>query len=100
MIAPLAAGPLNVNADDAAAAIAVGVHADRLLFLTDVEGFMLDGEVVDSLDVATAEELLAGGTLDPTDPPEARRRDHRRAPRRPGLHRPHRGRGARSRRAA
>ena len=65
MIAPLATGPLNVNADDAAAAIAVGVHADRLLFLTDVEGFMLDGEVVDSLDVATAEELLAGGTLDP-----------------------------------
>ena len=52
VIAPLAAGPLNVNADDAAAAIAVGVGADRLLFLTDVEGLMLDGEVVDSLDVA------------------------------------------------
>ena len=66
VIAPLAAGPLNVNADDAAAAIAVGVHADRLLFLTDVDGFMLGGEVVDSLDVATAEELHAGGTLDPT----------------------------------
>jgi acetylglutamate kinase len=66
VIAPLAAGPLNVNADDAAAAIAVGIHADRLLFLTDVEGFMLDGEVLDSLDVATAEELHAGGTLDPT----------------------------------
>jgi acetylglutamate kinase len=66
VIAPLAAGPLNVNADDAAAAIAVGVHADRLLFLTDVEGFLLDGEVVDSLDVPTAEELHGGGTLDPT----------------------------------
>jgi acetylglutamate kinase len=65
VIAPIAAGPLNVNADDAAAAIAVGVHADRLLFLTDVEGFMLDGEVVDSLDVATAESLVAGGELDP-----------------------------------
>ena len=26
---------------------------------------MLDGEVVDSLDVATAEASLAGGTLDP-----------------------------------
>ncbi len=65
VIAPIASGPLNVNADDAAAAIAIGVHADRLLFLTDVEGFMLDGEVVDSLDVPTAEGLLAGGTLDP-----------------------------------
>jgi acetylglutamate kinase len=66
VIAPLAAGPLNVNADDAAAAIAVGVRADRLLFLTDVEGFMLNGDVVDSLDVSHAEDLLSGGTLDPT----------------------------------
>jgi acetylglutamate kinase len=65
VIAPIASGPLNVNADDAAAAIAVGVGADRLLFLTDVEGFLLDGDVVDSLDVATAEGLLSGGTLDP-----------------------------------
>jgi acetylglutamate kinase len=44
----------------------VGVHADKLLFLTDVEGFMLDGQVLDSLDVSTAAELHAGGTLDPT----------------------------------
>jgi len=65
VIAPIASGPLNVNADDAAAAIAVGIHADRLLFLTDVEGFLLDGDVVDSLDVATAEDLVAGGGLDP-----------------------------------
>jgi len=66
VIAPLAAGPLNVNADDAAAAIAVGVQADELRFLTDVEGFLLNGEVVDSLDVGSAEELHEGGTLDPT----------------------------------
>jgi acetylglutamate kinase len=65
VIAPIAAGPLNVNADDAAAAIAVGVGADRLLFFADVEGFLLGGEVVESLDVATAQELLSGGTLDP-----------------------------------
>jgi acetylglutamate kinase len=65
VIAPLASGPLNVNADDAAAAIAVGVRADELRFLTDVEGFLLDGEVVDSLDVRTAEGLQGGGTLDP-----------------------------------
>ena len=66
VLAPHASGPLNVTADDAAAASAVGVHAERLLFLTDVDGFMLGGEVVDSLDVATAEGLHAGGTLDPT----------------------------------
>ena len=65
VIAPLAAGPLNVNADDAAAAIAVGVHADRLVFLTDVEGFMVDGAVVDALDVATARSHHDDGTLDP-----------------------------------
>jgi acetylglutamate kinase len=65
VIAPIAAGPLNVNADDAAAAIAVGVRADRLLFLTDVEGFMLDGEVVESLDVSTAESHFNGDSLDP-----------------------------------
>jgi acetylglutamate kinase len=57
---------LNVNADDAAAAIATGAHADKLVFLTDVEGFMVDGVVVDSLDVPTAESLFSGGTLDPT----------------------------------
>jgi acetylglutamate kinase len=65
VIAPIAAGPLNVNADDAAAAIAVGVRADRLLFLTDVEGFMLDGAVLDSLDLATAESHYHDHPLDP-----------------------------------
>jgi acetylglutamate kinase len=65
VIAPLAAGPLNVNADDAVAAIAIGVHADTLRFLTDVEGFMLDGEVVGSLDVATAQSLYDDHPLDP-----------------------------------
>jgi acetylglutamate kinase len=57
---------LNVNADDAAAAIAVSLDADRLVFLTNVEGFLLDGEVVDSLAVPRAEELFRCGTLDPT----------------------------------
>ena len=34
------------------------------LFLTDVDGLILDGEVVDSIDVATRDELLASGTLE------------------------------------
>ncbi len=40
------------------------MKADRLVFLTDVEGFLIDGEVVDSVNAGQAEELLAGGTLE------------------------------------
>ncbi len=63
VVAPIAVGPLNVNADEAAAALALGLHVDRLLFLTDVDGLILDGEVVDSIGVDAAAELLGGGTL-------------------------------------
>lgn len=54
----------NVNADSAAAAIAAGIEAERLLFLTDVDGLILDGEVVDSIDLDSAEELIESGTLE------------------------------------
>jgi acetylglutamate kinase len=54
---------LNVNADGAAAAIATGIAADRLVFLTDVDGLILDGEVVDSIGLEAAEELIRSGTL-------------------------------------
>jgi acetylglutamate kinase len=64
VVAPIAVGPLNVNADSAAAAIATGIGADQLLFLTDVDGLILGGEVVDRIDVAEAEELMASGTLE------------------------------------
>src|SRR6185295_2656401 len=63
VVAPIAVGPLNVNADEAAAALAIGLGADRLLFLTDVDGLILDGSVVDEIDIAAATELLGGGTL-------------------------------------
>jgi acetylglutamate kinase len=64
VVAPLAEGPLNVNADEAAAALALGIGAERLLFLTDVDGLILDGRVVESIDVRAATELLDGGTLE------------------------------------
>ncbi len=57
-------GPLNVNADDAAAAIAIGIGADELLFLTDVDGLILDGAVVGSIAVEAAAELLLSGSLE------------------------------------
>ena len=49
VVAPLAEGPLNVNADEAAAALAVGLGAERILFVTDVPGVLVDGAVVDRL---------------------------------------------------
>jgi acetylglutamate kinase len=63
VVAPLAQGPLNVNADEAAAALALGLGADSLLFLTDVDGLIVDGEVVDRIDVASASALLDRGEL-------------------------------------
>jgi acetylglutamate kinase len=64
VVAPIGVGPLNVNADEAAAALALGIGADRLLFLTDVDGLLMDGGVVESIDVAAATQLLAGGSLE------------------------------------
>jgi acetylglutamate kinase len=64
VVAPLAEGPLNVNADEAAAALALGIDADELLFLTDVDGLLVNGRVVDSIGVDAARELLEGGTLE------------------------------------
>ena len=64
VVAPIATGPLNVNADEAAAALALGLGADQLLFLTDVAGLLMDGAVVESIDVQTATALLDGGSLE------------------------------------
>jgi acetylglutamate kinase len=64
VIAPLAAGPLNVNADEMAAALAVGLRADKLLFVTDVPGLLLEGSVVEEIRADAAEELLDGGALE------------------------------------
>src|SRR6202140_405561 len=55
-------GPLNVNGDDAAAAIAAALEADELLLIADVEGVQdSEGEVVSNLSIETARELTANG---------------------------------------
>jgi len=64
VVAPLAAGPLNVNADEAAAALAQGLAAERLLFLTDVDGLILNGEVVDEIGAGDATDLLDRALLE------------------------------------
>ncbi len=63
VVAPLARGPLNVNADEAAAMLAVGIEAERVHFVTDVPGLLIGDEVVASIHVDAAEQLLASGEL-------------------------------------
>ena len=63
VVAPLAEGPLNVNADEAAAALAVGLGADRLVFVTDVPGVLHHGEVLERIEACDADRLLGDGTF-------------------------------------
>jgi acetylglutamate kinase len=50
--------PLNVNADYAAASVAVSLKALKLIYLTDVQGLMIDGKLVSDLDLNQANKLL------------------------------------------
>lgn len=55
-------GGLNVNGDDAAAAIAAALGADELLLVADVAGVLDDsGAVIAELDVPAAQSLVASG---------------------------------------
>jgi acetylglutamate kinase len=55
-------GPaLNVNADDAAAAVAVAIEATDLTIISDVPGVLVDGEAAATLTVAEAQALLHDG---------------------------------------
>jgi acetylglutamate kinase len=69
VISPLSRGvggttsmALNVNGDDAAAAIAVDIGADELLLIVDVAGVMRDGVVVDEVDADAAQRMLDDGS--------------------------------------
>lgn len=57
----------NINADDAACAIATAVQAEKLAFLTDVEGVYQDfsdkSSLISELMVQHAQELIDSGTL-------------------------------------
>jgi len=55
-------GALNVNGDDAAAAIAAGLGADDLLLIADVDGVRdSQGEVLSRLSTEAAHELVTNG---------------------------------------
>jgi len=67
VISPISLGAdgltYNVNADEAAAAIAAALGADTLDFVSNVPGVLADGELVPHLSPETAETLIASGTI-------------------------------------
>ena len=64
VVSPLARGPLNVNADEMASALAVGLGARKIEFLTDVPGVYRDGELIETIAAASAETLVGDGVFD------------------------------------
>ena len=57
----------NINADDAASAIAEAVKAEKLAFLTDTEGVYMDKDdsstVISEMTVSEAEKLIEDGII-------------------------------------
>ena len=57
----------NINADDAACAIAKAVHAEKLAFLTDIEGLYKDindkSSFISHITASEAEDLINGGYI-------------------------------------
>ncbi len=69
VVAPLASdldggASLNVNADEAAAALAVGLGAERIVFVSDVPGVLMDGAVMEHIAVSDADRMLGDGTFE------------------------------------
>jgi acetylglutamate kinase len=71
VITPLGKGPdghlYNINADDAATAIACALNARKLVFLTDVPGLLRDPEdkstLISSLHLSEVDELIERGVI-------------------------------------
>jgi acetylglutamate kinase len=71
VVAPLGVGPegaYNVNADSAAADLAVGLGAGHLFLMTDVDGLLREGETIGTIAPDECEDyvergLAAGGMV-------------------------------------
>jgi acetylglutamate kinase len=62
--ADVAGAHYNVNADDAAAALATGMKAEKLVFVSDVPGVMDEEKnIIPRLNRASAEDLIAAGVI-------------------------------------
>jgi len=55
--------PLNVNADQAAAAVAAALAAQELLFVSDIPGVTIDGVTQPTLAAAEIETMIEGGVV-------------------------------------
>jgi acetylglutamate kinase len=67
VVSPVGLGPngetYNINADDAASAIASSLKADKLVYLTDVAGILERGELISELTAAQLEAKVHGGAI-------------------------------------
>ncbi len=67
VIAPVSAGAggeaMNVNADEVALALATAAQAARLVYFSDVDGVLADGQPLDRLTADEARKLIADGTI-------------------------------------
>lgn len=57
----------NINADDAACAVATAVNAEKLVFLTDIEGVFVDpsdkSTLISEMDINEAQEFINNGVV-------------------------------------
>ncbi len=72
VIAPIGVGiedhhGYNINADDCACAVATAIHAEKLAFLTDIEGVFTDPmdkkTLISEMDIHEAEQLINTGVV-------------------------------------
>ena len=64
VVAPLGVGPegaYNVNADSAAASLAIGLGAGHLFLMTDVDGLLREGETVETIAPEECEDYIERG---------------------------------------
>lgn len=55
--------PINVNADHVALAVAAALNADELIFVSNVPGVLIDGQVMPQLTPADVAAHIANGTI-------------------------------------
>ena len=66
IISPVSLGEdsnLNVNADHVAGSLASAINANRVVFLTNVEGVLVDSKVVPTLSPEQTQQLIDNGTI-------------------------------------
>ena len=54
---------MNINADEAALAVAAAIRADDLIFISDIPGILIDGAVVSSLHEGEVEKYIGNGDI-------------------------------------